>query len=114
MRALKVLVITMGVLIVGGLMLLAWGIYTKARRVGEPRADLAAARAGFGTVELPLPAGARIEGLATTADRIVLRVVDGGGGGGGGGESERLLVIDPATGSTVGTIQVTPQVTPGR
>ena len=104
MKALKVLVIAMALLLVGGLGLLGYGVAT---RVSAPKtAPAAAAVRDFGAVEVAVPAGARIEQMAVAGERVVLRL--------GGGGSEQVIVLDPAAGRVAGAFQLVPAVPPGR
>ncbi len=112
MKALKVLVIGMGLLIVFGLGLLGYGLYRNTHRlspsappatqtvsVPTPRAAAgggAGATESYFSTELPVPAGSRFEQMATAGDRIVLRFT--------GADGDRLLVIDPRNGQIAGTV----------
>jgi hypothetical protein len=102
MAALKGLVAFMGVLLLAGLGLLGWGMWSKAHKVGGAPATVAGESGGFGTVEVPLPAGARVEQTLVAGDRVVLRVAGGGG-------PERLVVLDPGQGRVVGSFEMAPQ-----
>jgi hypothetical protein len=94
MRSLKALVIFMGVLIVIGLALLAYGLTTKAGRLamGTPAT-------GFGEVEASLPKGAVIAETSVGDGRVVLRVEMPGG-------EQRLMVFDLSTGASLGVIRL--------
>lgn len=114
MKALKVLVIFMSVLLAGGLALLGYGVATKLHRPASvparPAADRPAAPAAerpdtFGTIAVPLPAGARVAGMAAAGDRVVLHLTGGG--------SDRLLVLNPATGTVAGTFVLAPPAAGG-
>lgn len=100
MRALKALVIVMGVLILAGMGLVAYGIVKRAA-IPERPAQQAAARP-YGPVEISLPSGARIARTRTSGERLIVELELASGG-------ERLLVIDLATGGLVGTIDLKPQ-----
>jgi hypothetical protein len=93
MRALKVLVVVMGILLVGGLVVLVVTIVNRAARPGE------AARPGFGTVVVDLPAGAVLAGRDVVGDRIVLTLALPGGG-------HRLLVFEPRSGAVLGSLEL--------
>jgi hypothetical protein len=73
MRALKVAVVVMGVLIVVGTMGLVVGI---ARRSAAPSVVSAAAWAA--SVVLDEPAGTRIVGIAVVRDRLAVQLQGGG------------------------------------
>ena len=110
MRALKALVIVMGVLILAGMGLVAYAIVKRVaapERVAQPAAPSALPASAapphpFGPVEISLPSGARIARTRTSGERLIVELELAGGG-------ERLLVIDLATGGLVGTIDLKPQ-----
>lgn len=81
----------MAVLIVAGIATIAVTVAKRTMGGGEGDPQT------FGSVSLGLPQGSRIEWVAATGERIVLRarLPDGG---------DRVLVVDPATGRTLGTI----------
>ena len=105
MNALKAVVIFMGLLIVIGAAVVVVTIInrlgTPAEEAAPPPAAMAPAAAAqaFGSRDLDLPAGARIVETLADAGRLYLRVRLAGG-------EERVLVIDPATGATLGTLSV--------
>ena len=88
-RALKVLVVVMGVLIVFGTAALVWVVVQRLSGVAEtaPPREMA----------LPLPEGNRIAGIAG-ADRALAVWVTGP-------EGDRLLLLDPRSGRVVGEIR---------
>ena len=95
MRGLKALVIVMGVLIVAGLAVV---VATIASRSSGGGGDTA----GFGVARIAIPPGATVVGTTATGQRLVvrLRLADG---------TARLVVIDPATGQRLGTIDLAPE-----
>ena len=93
MRALKVAVVVMGVLIVVGTMGLGVGI---ARRSAAPSVVSAAAWAA--SVVLDEPAGTRIVGIAVVRDRLAVQLQGGG--------ADRVVLIDPASGAVAGRISL--------
>lgn len=97
MKALKALVLGMGVLLVAGLGLLVYGVST---RMGNPPVTASRPTGGFGEVEIALPAGARVEQMAIAGERVVLRLSGGG--------PERVLVLDPASGRVSGSFALMP------
>ena len=111
MVALKSLVIGLGVLIVVGVGLLAWGVYRQTadpefRLLAGPTAGGDGAAGGapaphFGDLTVPLPAGCSIAGMRPQGDRLFLRV-------GPSGPCARVIVIDVARGTVLGTIRVMP------
>jgi hypothetical protein len=89
MRALKILTVVMGVMIVVGVV--ALGVLMTQR--------LGSIGAGAGvSATLDEPAGTAIAGIAATADRIALQLRGGG--------PDRVVLIDPKTGKPVGAIKL--------
>lgn len=109
MRAIKGLVAFLGVLLVAGLALLGYGLYTKAPFKGTPAASSGGAAgavavapvAEFGQLAVPVPAGYRVEQMVVAGERVVLRL--------GGGGPERILVLDPGQGRVSGGFVLTPE-----
>jgi hypothetical protein len=98
MRALKLLVVTLGVLIVAGVVGLVAVMASRfAQRPAAPVAGLPA----FGTSTVRLPTGARLLGTEGTRDRLILRIVLASG-------AQQLIVIDLASGKPLGTIELRP------
>lgn len=105
--AVKTLVIVMGILIVAGLGLLGYGMYSKAGQVvkGEPsktvpvRAAAAVRDGGFGRLGLDQPAGSRITD-ATTSDNLLILSIEGGG------LEDRVVVVDLQRGVPLGTVHI--------
>jgi hypothetical protein len=91
MRALKVAVVVMGVLIVVGTVGLVVGI---ARRGSMPPAQ--ASLPVFATALLDEPAGTRIAAVVPVRDRLAVWLQGGG--------TDRVVLIDPVTGSVAGRI----------
>ena len=92
MRALKALVIYMGVVIVLGVAIIAVTIYSRLQNLSSPDAEFA--------VEIAVPPGDVVE-MTADGGRVILRyrLPDGGG---------RLVVIDSATGRRLGTVDLAP------
>lgn len=114
MKAIKALVIFMGILIVAGLGLLGYGMYTKAGRSVKPSpVETSAAPAlpsvvsventAFETVVLRQPPGTRIAAAEVSGGLLVLRLTDGG-------QPDRVSVIDVGRGSLLGNIILEPTV----
>jgi hypothetical protein len=113
MRAIKVLVIFMGVLLVAGLGLLGYGMYTKAGKtmktppVAEavPQAVVSGvgARVGalvpFGSVGLDQPAGTSVEAVTVAGAQLVVTLR-------GGGLADRIVVLDSASQTVIGRLTV--------
>lgn len=107
MKAIKALVAFMGVLLIAGLALLGWGLYSQAGKMAtksKPRS--VAAADDFGAVAVPVPAGARIDQVLVAGDRLVLRLAGAG--------AERLVVLDPASGAVAGSFVLTPEAPAAR
>lgn len=98
MRALKVLVVLMGVLLVGGPAALVALIITRA---GEPAAPAPPARSGLERAVIDLPEGARVLSAEAAGDRLVVRIALAQGG-------EELILIDAKSGARLGTIELRP------
>ena len=94
MRALKILVVVMGVMLLVGFAALVAVI---AGRVSRGPASTAAH--GFVSPAIDIPRGARIEAMTAGSDRLVLALELPEG-------ERRLVVIDLATGSRLGTIEL--------
>lgn len=106
-KAIKALVAFMGILLVGGLALLGYGLMNaKNSAKSRPVAVTAAPVAEYGALAVPVPAGARIEQTLVVGERVVLRLAGAG--------AERLLVLDPAEGKVVGSFVLTPEAPGGR
>jgi hypothetical protein len=94
MRALKVLVVVMGVMLVGGLVVLVVAI---AGRAGfRPAVE---AKRGFGERVVELPKGAVLAGRDVVGDRVVLTIALPDG-------AHRLLVFEPGSGTVLGTLEL--------
>ncbi len=99
MRALKVLVVVMGVLLVGGTVALVFAVIDRARhRLAEPQ-PVAAGHPFASTIDLP--PGARVIGTQEAGERLIVRVALAEGG-------EVLILIDPRSGMRLGTIELRP------
>ena len=111
----------MAVLIVIGMTLFAYGLYQKIAdpeftffpgETGDGASAPAApapaapvprlpAPGAFGTIAIPLPEGCVLARVIPEGDRLYLRI-------GPAGRCERVVVVDAATGSVLGTITVGP------
>ena len=94
MRALKILVVVMGVMLVVGFAALVALI---AGRVS--RGPAATAAQGFAAAPIDIPRGARIEAMTAGPDRLILALTLPEGG-------RQLVVIDLAKGVRLGTIEL--------
>ena len=96
MRALKVLVIVLGVMIVAAAGLVVYGIVNKLGDLAV--ADRGASRS-FGERTVELPPGAEVKTFVVEAGRLVIHLILAEGG-------ERLLILDLETGQQLGTIML--------
>jgi hypothetical protein len=96
LRALKILVVVMGVMLVGGFAALVAVIAGRVSR--GPSATGVHALAGMA---IDIPRGARIEAMTAVSDRLILALVLPEG-------QRQLLVIDLAKGARLGTIELHP------
>lgn len=105
MRAIKGLVVFLGVLLLAGLGVLGYGLYSKAPGKGTPSAISGRAATvsvpEFGQLAVPVPAGSRVEQMVVAGERVVLRLSGGG--------PERILVLDPGQGKVAGGFVLTPE-----
>jgi hypothetical protein len=106
MRSLKVLVVVMGVLLVGGTAALVAAIINRASHRAAAPAPRPLAAGGFDRAVIDLPAGARVLASEAADGRLVVRLGLAAGG-------EELLLIDPASGALLGTIELRPAATGG-
>jgi hypothetical protein len=97
MRALKILVVVMGIMIVGGFAALVVIIIGRVSHRGPAPAETPKAFAR----PIDIPRGARIEAMTAGGNRLVvgLELPDG---------DRQLLIIDLATGARLGTVELHP------
>jgi hypothetical protein len=95
MRALRVAVVVMGVLIVLGTMGLVIGI---VRRSTAPMPPAVATLPASVAAVLDEPEGTHIAGIAAVRDRLAVQLQGGG--------ADRIVLIDPATGALAGRISL--------
>ena len=97
MRALKILVVVMGIMLVLGFAALVVVIAGRISRSGHPPAM---ARV-FAERAIDIPRGARIEAMTATGERLVLalELADG---------NRQLVIIDLASGIRLGAIDLRP------
>jgi Family of unknown function (DUF6476) len=95
MRALKILVVVMGVMLVVGFAALVALIAGRVSRGGPA----ATAAHEFGSPAIDIPRGARIEAMTAGSDRLILALELPEGG-------RQLVVIDLAKGLRLGTIEL--------
>lgn len=100
-RVLKAVVIGLGVLILLGLIGLAAGLIWRAGQIGQPTATQPRPAPPIEAV-VTLPPGARVIDQSAVGTRLVLRVELGSTQG------QRLLFIDPASGTLTGQLDLAP------
>jgi len=98
MRALKILVAVMGVMLVAGLAVVIVTIFNRAT---QRQASVPAVSGSFGHTAVTLPAGARVVEMREAGGRLVLRLQRADG-------SDMLLILDLATGTEIGSIDLKP------
>lgn len=97
MRALKALVVIMGILLVAGSAVVAGTILS--RLSGQPhRAPAIAALPA--RVGVTLPPGGRLDSVSALGERLALHVT--------GPAGDAILIVDPATGATLETLDLQP------
>ncbi len=105
MRALKALVIGMGILILIGFAAVVVAVIQRTGDDGDDgpstvRSGVPTERA-FGDVRVKLPSGAQVIGTAADGGRLIVHLRLAGG-------EARILVIDLATGKRLGAIEFAP------
>src|SRR5437868_8628459 len=100
MRGLRLLVIVLGVLLVGGTLALVVAIIVRAPHPSESRPDwrLAATKAAPFETVLDLPAGAVIQSVQSAGARVAVHLVLADG-------AQQILILDPGSGARIGTIE---------
>lgn len=119
MKAVKSLVAFMGVLLVAGLALLGYGMYTKAGRAVKPSAEasvapssgpsvpvampipssFAAPATAYGAQPLGQPAGSRIAAVTLNNGLAAVTIT-------GGGLGDRLVILDTTAGRQIGQFTI--------
>ncbi len=97
MRALQVLVVVMGILIVAGVAVVVTVIVKRATQEQEAKGP--PPLPAFGEVDLTLPDGARVVWATVEAGRLVIHIQEAG-------DAARFEVVDLATGNRLGAVQV--------
>jgi hypothetical protein len=97
MKALKALVIGMGVMIIAGLGLVVFGLY-RTNHAPSGSAPTPTAKSGYFSTELPVPAGTKLDQMTAAGDRVILHITDG--------DTDRILILDPQSGQITGSISL--------
>ena len=103
-RALKIAVIIMGILLVGGFAIVVAGIVYQASQLGEKNteAPAPAVRMLPGVqAEVAMPQGATVTSMALDGDRLALHLTSSSG--------PELLIIDVTTGKVISRIKLKAQ-----
>ena len=93
-RTLLIVIITLGVILVGGVAVV---VGTIIQRVSDPESNVSVPP-GFGETQIQLPAGSEIDDIIAADGRIVVRVRDAGG--------TMLILLDPRLGEERGRIRL--------
>ncbi|MGB1118724.1 MAG: DUF6476 family protein [Parvibaculales bacterium] len=93
-RTLLIVVITLGVILVGGVAIV---VGTIIKRVSDPENNVPV-KPGFGETQIQLPAGGEIDDIIAADGRIIVRVRDGRG--------TMLILLDPRRGEERGRIRL--------
>jgi hypothetical protein len=99
-RVLKIAVIVMGILLVGGFAFVLAAIVYQASKAGQDRAVPQATLEGVESA-LPIPKAATIGSMSLDGDRLALHL--------NSPEGTEIVVIDLATGKIVSRIRLQPQ-----
>mgnify|MGYP006273809583 CR=1 FL=1 len=100
MRALKIVVVVLGIAVLAAFATLVTVISTRGGRgaEGQPSAGMRPPlHASWGRAMLDQPAGTRIQSVTASGNLIVLQLYTQSPG-----QDERLVVLDPATGAVSG------------
>ena len=99
-RVLKIAVIVMGILLVGGFAFVLAAIVYQASKGGQSAAGLGALPAGIET-ELPIPKDVTITSMSLGGDRLALHLNSAAG--------PEIAVVDLKTGKLIARIRLQPQ-----
>jgi hypothetical protein len=94
MRALKALVVVMGIMLIGGFAVLVAVIVGRVSHGGSPPRS-------FPATAIDIPRGARIETMTAGTDRLILDLALPE-------DRRQLVIIDLATGARLGTVELRP------
>jgi hypothetical protein len=97
MRALKILVTVIGIVIVVG-----FGVVIAVIAGRLARREAASQPHAFAAGAVNIPQGARIEAMTAASDRLILDLALPGGG-------REIIIIDLVTGTRLGTIELHPE-----
>lgn len=103
MRAIKALVIGMGVVLLIGIGLLGYGLYKTAAKPASSTPAQAASgpmAVSFGRVTVAVAPGAQVVEMREAGGRLVLLLDEAGG--------RRIVVLDPVAGTEIGSFVLSP------
>jgi hypothetical protein len=102
-KKLKIAIAVMSVLLVAGFILLLVGIYLKMQKIDKPEggAALAPPVGIYGTMTLPVRAGAEVAHVLTDQGRLILHLRQPGG--------NEIAIIDLSTGREIQRLRLVPQ-----
>jgi len=107
MQYLKALVIGMGILIIIGMVLLAYGLLKKTGSPSAPASETSDLSAGFGELALTGNAGCRIESAVPDGRRLIVELAPVLGGT-SAVNCEKIVIIDMTAGSVIGSVALQP------
>ena len=99
-RVLKIAVIAMGILLVGGFAFVLAAIVYQATRAGQSTAGVGTPPAGI-EAELPVPKDATITAMSLDGDRLALHLHSAAG--------SEIAVVDLKTGKLIARIRLAPE-----
>lgn len=104
MRALRLLVIVLGVLLVGGTLGLVVAIIVRVPHPSESRTEaraVAPAKAAPFNAVLDLPTGAVVQAVQPAGAQLAVHLVLPDG-------AQQIVILDPGSGARIGTIELRP------
>lgn len=99
MRAVKIVVILMAVLIFAGMIAVVWALFNLKKPAGNR--DIAKVA---GELSLGLPAGCKIAGMELDGQRLAVRTEGLPGGPQAAVDCERIYIVDVASGDVISTL----------
>lgn len=109
MSLLKIIVIAMAAPILLGTLLLVWmllhrqtgGLHRDAAPVAAAAPAAGGGTAAYFAANVPIPAGMHFEQMLAVGNHVLLRFA--------GDQGQRILMVDPESGSVTGSIALTPE-----
>jgi len=102
MRALKVAVVVMAILLLAGFTVVVTELFRRAERQAPKPVPVATAPAvsTFGAVDIPIPSGCVLRDTIVSDNRLILRL-------GEGGACALIIILDAASGRELGRFKLT-------